>query len=124
MSFDEAIRSGLNKYVTFSGRARRSEYWFWVLFVLCVNVVSSVIGRIIGSSIVGLVLGLALFLPGLAVGIRRLHDTGRSGWWWLLAVVPFGVFFVLYWFCQDSMPADNAYGRNPKSISGPAPTFG
>jgi uncharacterized membrane protein YhaH (DUF805 family) len=114
VSFTEAIRVCLNKYVTFSGRARRSEFWFWVLFSVCTGVVAGIIDMIVGSSIVTYAAALGLFLPGLAVTIRRLHDTTRSGWFYLLSLVPFGGFVVLYFALQDSTPADNAYGASPK----------
>jgi uncharacterized membrane protein YhaH (DUF805 family) len=124
VSFTEAIRVCLNKYVTFSGRARRSEFWFWALFALCIGVVASIIDYIVGSSIVSWVVSLGLLLPGIAVTIRRLHDTSRSGWFYLLALVPFGGFVVLYFVLQDGTPVDNAYGASPKGLTRPAPAFG
>jgi len=124
VSFTEAIRVCLNKYVTFSGRARRSEFWFWALFAVCIGVVAGIIDNIVGSSIVSWVVYLGLLLPGIAVTIRRLHDTSRSGWFYLLALVPFGGFVVLYFVLQDSTPADNAFGASPKGLTGPAPAFG
>lgn len=124
MSFTEAIRVCLNKYVTFSGRARRSEFWFWALFALCMGVVAVIIDNIVGSSIVSWVLYLGLLLPGIAVTISRLHDTSRSGWFYLLALVPFGGFVVVYFVLQDSTPVENACGASPKGLTGPAPAFG
>jgi uncharacterized membrane protein YhaH (DUF805 family) len=124
VSFTEAIRVCLNKYVTFSGRARRSEFWFWTLFAVCTGVVASIIDMIIGSSIVSWAVYLGLLLPGIAVTIRRLHDTSRSGWFYLLALVPFGGFVVLYFVLQDSTPADNAFGASPKGLTGPTPALG
>jgi len=114
VSFTEAIRVCLSKYVTFSGRARRSEFWLWVLFSVCTGVVAGIIDMIVGSSIVSGAAALGLFLPGIAVTIRRLHDTSRSGWFYLLALVPFGGFLVLYFALQDSTPVDNAFGATPR----------
>ena len=90
MSFTEAVSVCLSKYVTFSGRARRSEYWWFVLLGGGVNVFAAIVDNVAGTSIFAIVAGLGLFLPGLAVAIRRLHDTNRSGWWYLLVFVPFG----------------------------------
>jgi uncharacterized membrane protein YhaH (DUF805 family) len=123
VSFTEAIRVCLNKYVTFTGRARRSEFWFWALFSVCVGVVAGVIDAIIGTKMVTWIVSLGLLLPGIAVTIRRLHDTSRSGWFYLLGLVPFGGFVVLYFALQDSTPVDNAYGPSPKALSGPASAY-
>ena len=121
MSFGESISTVFSKYATFSGRARRSEYWWWYLFIV---IISAVVGGIaaaaggsdgssFGSLVAGLV-GLALVLPTLAVGVRRLHDTGRSGWWLLISFVPvIGSIVLIVFFLLDSQP-DNEYGPNPK----------
>jgi uncharacterized membrane protein YhaH (DUF805 family) len=122
MSFQDAIRSVLSQYVGFSGRARRSEYWYFALFNFIVSIITRVIDGAAGvyPVITGLV-SLALLLPGIAVGIRRLHDTGRSGWWLLLALIPIiGAIILIVWFCGDSQP-DNEYGPNPKSVAPAAP---
>ena len=120
MTFAEAIRSVLSQYVGFSGRARRSEYWYFFLFNLIVSIVARIIDAAAGSyPVISGIVALALLLPGLAVGVRRLHDTGRSGWWLLLAIIPLiGAIILIIWFCGDSEP-DNQYGPNPK---GAAPT--
>jgi len=124
MSFQDAIKTCFNKYVDFTGRARRSEFWYWVLFTFLVGIVASIIDAILGtrsSSGTGLIGGLAdlaLLLPSLAVGARRLHDTGRSGWWlllWFLCVI--GWIILIVWQCLDSHP-DNKYGPSPKGYSG------
>lgn len=115
MSFMDAVKAVLTNYVGFSGRARRSEFWYFFLFNVIVSIVASVIDRVIGMSIVGLLVSLALLLPGLAVAIRRLHDTGRSGWWVLIALIPIVGAIILIVFCvQDSQPGQNPYGPNPK----------
>ena len=84
MNFTQAIQSGFRNYVGFSGRAPRSEYWYWVLFAFLVSIVSSIIDYVTGIPVLYLLTSLALFLPGLAVTIRRLHDLDHSGWWFLL----------------------------------------
>lgn len=112
----------LKKYVDFNGRARRKEYWFFVLFNLIISCVLSAIDVFIGtysvSAGVGLLAGLyalAVLLPGIGVTVRRLHDTGRSGWWILIALVPLvGWIVLLVFMLIDSQPGTNAYGPNPK----------
>lgn len=118
MTFSEAIKTCLvDKYVTFSGRATRSEYWYVVLFGYLLALLIVLLGMMVDSPelIIGLssVLSLILLLPGLAVCIRRLHDTGRSGWWYLLVLIPYiGAFALLIIFCLKSSE-DNKYGPKP-----------
>ena len=115
MSFVDAVRSVLTQYAVFSGRSRRSEYWWYTLFAVVVSLVASQIDAALGSQVVSIVLALALLLPGLGVSIRRLHDTGRSGWWLLIGLVPIVGVIVLIVFCvQDSQPMVNAHGPSPK----------
>ena len=115
MNFGQAVQSVLTKYVEFSGRARRSEYWWFTLFSVAVSIVFSIIDAAIGSSILGLLVSLALLLPSIAVTVRRLHDTGRSGWWIWLALIPLiGAIVVIVFLCQDSEPGQNKYGVSPK----------
>ena len=114
MNMSQAVRSVLSQYATFSGRARRSEYWFWTLAVFIVSIVGAVIDAITGGYVFQIVIGVATLIPGLAVGARRLHDTGRSGWWQLLALIPLiGAIILIVWYATDSGP-DNSYGPNPK----------
>ncbi|PWB70278.1 MAG: DUF805 domain-containing protein [Holophagae bacterium] len=111
----------LKKYTEFKGRARRTEYWMFVLFNIIISVVLSIIDRVIGTpemglGILGTLYALAVLLPSLAVGVRRLHDTGRSGWWLLIGLIPCIGFIVLIIFTvQDSQAGDNQYGPNPKA---------
>jgi uncharacterized membrane protein YhaH (DUF805 family) len=94
MTFTQAVRSALTSYATFSGRARRSEYWWFYLFTLLVGVATSLIDALLNAAfnneigIAGVITSLALLLPTLAVTSRRLHDTGRTGWWMLLPAIP------------------------------------
>ena len=112
----------LKKYAVFSGRARRKEYWFFVLFNLIISFVLGLIdgamgfGEKGGAGPLGAVYSLAVLIPSLAVSVRRLHDTGRSGWWLLIGLIPCVGFIVLIVFMvQDSDPGDNQYGPNPKA---------
>ena len=124
MTFQEAINSVFSNYANFNGRARRSEYWYFTLFNLIVSMVLSVLMRLTAGSvifnlfrIIEVVFSLAILIPGLAVAWRRLHDTGRSGAWYLLIFVPIiGVIFLIVWFCQDSQPDTNQYGPCPKDF--------
>ena len=100
MDFGQAIATGFKKYVTFSGRASRSEYWFWVLFTIIGSIVTGTLDYALFSendfaSPLNSIFGLICFLPGLAVGFRRLHDIGRSGWWWLIALTIIGAIVTL-----------------------------
>ena len=106
----------LRKYAIFSGRARRKEYWMFVL----VHIIISIVIFIVGSFAVGLY-GLAIIIPAFAVAIRRLHDTGRSGWWLLVNCVPIiGGIILLIWMVKDSDEGENQYGPNPKEALGPS----
>jgi uncharacterized membrane protein YhaH (DUF805 family) len=98
MGFVEAIRTCFSKCVTFSGRAPRSEYWFFVLFGFIATIAGSLIDYTAGAGIVASLIELVLFLPGLAVFVRRLHDIDRTGWWGLLPLVPVigGLMLALY----------------------------
>ncbi|MDE2483270.1 MAG: DUF805 domain-containing protein [bacterium] len=118
--------TALRKYAVFSGRARRSEYWYFgifnVLAIIALAIVGFVLGSLAGSTDTGENLAtilyeiyiVAVFLPSLAVSVRRLHDTGRSGWWILLSLVPFAGIVLLIFYCLDSDPGPNRYGQNPK----------
>jgi uncharacterized membrane protein YhaH (DUF805 family) len=115
MSFMDAVKSVLTQYVGFSGRARRSEYWFFVLFNVLLSIVAGIIGGLIKFPLLSTLISLALLLPALAVSIRRLHDTGRSGWWLLIGLIPLvGLIVLIVFFVQDSQPGQNAFGPNPK----------
>jgi uncharacterized membrane protein YhaH (DUF805 family) len=108
----------LKKYVEFDGRARRKEYWMFALFNLLITLAIAVIEAIIGTSgFLGLIYALAVLLPAIAVSVRRLHDTDRSGWWLLIALVPIvGAIVLLVFMVQDSKPGTNLYGIYPKTV--------
>lgn len=105
----------LKKYATFSGRARRTEYWMFFLVNLIVSMVLGFVDTVAGTAFIGVVYSLAVLLPSLAVGVRRLHDIGRSGWWLLILLVPvIGVIVLLVFAVRDGDAGANAYGPNPK----------
>lgn len=111
----------LKKYAVFNGRARRAEYWWFFLFSVIISIVLSVIDSFITGpqsiGILGLIYSLAVLIPSIAVGIRRLHDTGRSGWWLLISFVPLiGAIVLIVFFVLDSQPGENQYGPNPKGL--------
>lgn len=118
MGFEEAVESVFRQYANFDGRARRSEYWFFFLFVLLASIVLSFLGGMLGvprlaRTLYGLFV-LVIFVPSLSLIWRRLHDTGRSGLWFLLTFIPIGQIVLLILFCLDSQPGENEYGPNPK----------
>lgn len=109
--------SVLQKYAVFSGRSQRAEYWYFVLFNVIISIVLVMISKVLGDSsgILGLLYGLAVFIPGLSVSVRRLHDIGKSGWMLLIFLIPLvGIIWLLVLMVMDSNPGDNKYGANPK----------
>jgi uncharacterized membrane protein YhaH (DUF805 family) len=118
MGFMEAISAGFRNYVNFSPRAARWEFWYWVLFSFLAQIVAGIIDVAIfgtaGAQPISSLLSLALLLPGLAVAIRRLHDTDRSGWWVLLFLIPLvGAIILIIWYCQRGTPGPNRFGPDP-----------
>jgi uncharacterized membrane protein YhaH (DUF805 family) len=113
MSFGEAIRDGFTKYATFSGRSSRSAYWWWFLFSVLVSIGASILDAAAGTGVIAILVSLAFFLPNLAVLVRRLHDTDRSGWWVLIGLIPLiGAIVLIVFACLDSGPP-NKYGQGP-----------
>jgi len=113
----------LRRYAEFSGRSRRKEYWMFVLFIFIVAIVLSIVEGIVGlSGSIGGAYGpltllflLAIIIPSLAVGIRRLHDTNRSGWWILISLVPIiGSLILIYFYVLPGTIGANEYGPDPK----------
>lgn len=110
----------LRKYADFSGRARRQEYWMFTLVNIIITIVVFLVANVIRIPWLGVLYSVAVIIPSLAVGVRRLHDTGRSGWWLLIAFIPVvGGLILLYFFVIDS-EADNTYGPNPKGVAAAA----
>lgn len=126
MDFQSAIRSGFQNYVTFSGRAARSEFWYFALFLVIANVlISFVDGIIFGASHTGFqplsgLWGLATICPSISISVRRLHDLDRSGWWWWLWLVPLvGWIILLIWYVTKGTDGQNQYGHDPLGGGGP-----
>jgi Predicted membrane protein len=125
MGFQEAIQKVFSNYVTFTGRASRSEFWWWALFTFLGGLAASLIdgvlfgfGRGMASPLNGL-FSLAVLLPSIAVGVRRLHDIGRSGWWYLLIFIPvIGIVVLIYFWVQRSEAGANEHGAQPPEAEG------
>ena len=121
MTFSEAISSGFRNYVGFSGRASRSEFWYWILFTFLVGIVTQIIDLGVWSSDVtpfSWIWSLVTLLPSLAMGVRRLHDTDRSGWWWLLSFIPLiGIIVLIVFWCFEGTRGPNRFGPDP--LGGP-----
>jgi uncharacterized membrane protein YhaH (DUF805 family) len=116
----------LNKYAVFEGRARRAEYWYFILFNIVISIVLSMISFAIGDviGIFSLLYSLAVLIPGLAVGVRRLHDIGNSGWMMLVGLIPLiGPIWLLILMATDGNVGTNKYGTDPKSPAIPTPTI-
>ena len=115
-AFAAAVRTCFNKYATFQGRAARPEFWFFVLFNVLVGAALSVVDAVLfgmanGVSPLSSLYSLAAFIPGLAVGARRLHDIDRSGWWQLIVLVPLvGLVVLLIFLCKRGTPGHNRFG--------------
>jgi uncharacterized membrane protein YhaH (DUF805 family) len=115
----------LKKYATFSGRAQRAEYWYFILFYFLIYLGLAMLDGLTGTfnaetgvGVLTAIFSLATFLPYLAVGVRRLHDIGRSGWWLLIGIIPLiGVIVLIVFLVKDSEPGENLYGANPKETA-------
>lgn len=110
MGFGQAVASGLRQYARFAGRAARPEFWYFLLFVVIVAAVGFTIDIAAGTSFVYPVVVIAVFLPFLSVAVRRLHDTGRSGWYYLLLLIPLVGLILYVWWAQKGEPGPNRYG--------------
>lgn len=118
MGFSGAVQSGFKNYVQFNGRATRSAFWWWILFAFLIGCAAAILDASLGlktgstgsTGPFNALVSLALLLPGLAVTVRRLHDTNHSGWWYLLVFTIIGVIPLLIWFCQAGTPSANKYG--------------
>ena len=111
----------LENYTNFTGRARRAEFWWYFLANLIISFVFNIIDAVIGTGmgggigVIGLIYSLAVLVPGLAVGVRRLHDTDKSGWWLLIALIPIiGIIVLIVFFATDAPPGPNKYGASEK----------
>lgn len=111
----------LKKYVVFSGRARRKEFWMFALINLAISIVLGILDGILGTrsggfGIIGGIYSLAVLLPSLAVSVRRLHDTNRTGWWILIGLIPIvGIIILIVFYATEGAAGDNQYGPDPKA---------
>jgi uncharacterized membrane protein YhaH (DUF805 family) len=112
MGFGQAVDSCFTQAFNWRGRASRSEYWWFILFALLCYAVTVVVTIQLEYPVVAFT-WLVLVVPTIGAGVRRLHDTDRSGWWWLLAVLPFGAFVLLAFYCFRGDPGPNRYGMPP-----------
>ena len=112
MGFSEAVSTVFSKYAVFSGRARRSEFWWFILFNVIATAILGIIGRaVIGNDILADIYSLAVLIPTLSVSVRRLHDIDRSGWWLFLGLVPLvGGLVLLFWYIKQGTPGTNSFG--------------
>jgi uncharacterized membrane protein YhaH (DUF805 family) len=118
MGFVEAIQSAFSNYANFSGRSPRAAWWYWILFVILAVIILEILDMAIfgADSYFPLtsIFSVATFIPYLAVGVRRLHDIDRSGWWWLIGFIPLiGIIVLIIWWCKPSQPGANRFGPNP-----------
>jgi len=131
MTFGESIRTCFSKFLTWQGRAARSEYWYFVLFCFLCQIAAGVVDGVLGTGFkymnpvtgveqsmfygwVYVLTGLALFLPQLAALVRRLHDTDRSGWWYWIALIPLvGIILLIVWLASRGTSGPNRYGADP-----------
>jgi uncharacterized membrane protein YhaH (DUF805 family) len=125
VSFQDAVTTALTtKYATFSGRARRSEFWFFQLFSVLAMAVAYFIDLVIGVQIVQVILFFALLVPSIAISTRRLHDINRSGWWYLLWFTVIGAILLIVWYATEGEPGTNQYGPSPKGSQGQFNQYG
>ena len=112
MNFTTAVSTCLSKYATFSGRATRSEFWWFYLFTVLLGWGATVVGATLvsGGAFLGNLISLIFLIPTFAAGSRRLHDIGRSGWWQLLVITLIGILLLIIWFVMDSEKTSNKYG--------------
>lgn len=111
MDFGQAISTCFKKYADINGRAQRSEYWWFFLFNFIVNIAGT---ALFGDGLISILLTLALIVPAIAVGVRRLHDTNRSGWWMLAFIIPLlGLILALFWLTKRGTVGPNQYGDDP-----------
>lgn len=107
----------LKQFADFKGRARRKEYWMFYLFYIVIYIILSMVDMALGTFILTSVFAIALLIPSISIAARRLHDTGRTGWWQLILFVPLIGFIVMLIFLVQDSHDDNQYGPNPKAVA-------
>ncbi len=121
MGAQDAIMTCLRKYVDFNGRAGKAEFWWFVLAVFVVNFVLSIVGGLTHLYFLSF-LSYAFLLPSLAAAVRRLHDTNRSGWWYLISLTGIGIIFLIIWWVADGTVGENRFGPDPRGAAAGAAT--
>ena len=117
MNIQTAVKTCFSKYATFSGRASRSEYWFFYLFTIIASIVTWVIDTMLlgysaeDTGAINLIFQIIIILPSIAVGARRLHDIGKSGWWQLLILTLIGIILLIVWFATIGSSKKNKFGN-------------
>ncbi|MBW4985147.1 DUF805 domain-containing protein [Mameliella sp. CS4] len=107
----EAVKLFFSNYINFEGRSNRGEYWWAFLAIILISFVLGIIDGMLGIMVLGAIFSLATLIPGIAIGVRRLHDIDKSGWWLLIGLVPVVGFLVLiYFFIQKPTPGPNRFG--------------
>ena len=116
MSFMSATKSGIGKSFTFSGRSSRSEYWWWMLASILFQIICTIIA-VLGNVGVAAIFPILLVLPTATMIVRRLHDLEKSGWWFLIVLIPLvGMLYLIYLFIQEGDMNENIYGTVPTNI--------
>ncbi len=117
MTFQQSVKTCLGKYATFAGRARRPEFWWFAMFCWLGALLTGAMDRLLFGpdfGLFGVVFGLAMVIPFIAAAVRRLHDTGRSGWWILIGLIPLlGTLVLIYFYVQPSTSGANEFGPEP-----------
>jgi uncharacterized membrane protein YhaH (DUF805 family) len=113
MDFAQAVSSGFKNYVGLEGRASRSEYWYWTLFSIIATMVAGVMDVFAGLGFFSGIVSLGLFLPGVAVAFRRIHDLDATAWWLLLPLTGIGFLILIVWFCFQGSIGQNRFGPDP-----------
>lgn len=116
----DAVRLAVKNYANFNGRTSRGGYWWYILAVVLASIAISVVDSLFfgsgfgrhGNGPLAILFSLATIIPGLSITVRRFHDLGRSGWWYLIVFTIIGAFVILYWFCQPGTRGDNKYGAD------------
>ena len=120
MDFGQAIAAGFKNYVNFSGRASRSEFWYWVLFIVIVSIAASLLDLAIFSTSewgpLNSVWALVTLLPAISISVRRLHDIDRTGWWVLLNFTIIGIILLIVWACFKGTKGPNRFGHDPLGV--------
>ena len=121
MGFVEAVQTFFKRYADFNGRSSRSEYWWAYLGIILIAFVVGLVSGLLGETIGGfifLIFYLAILVPSIAIGVRRLHDLDKSGWFYLLALVPLVSLILLVWFCMKGTDGPNRFGPDPLGHTG------